>query len=118
MSVVIIGASTRATAFSADRAGLRPWCIDLFADADLERRFPVRRVPIEKYPRGLIAAMRDAPEGPVIYTGGLENHPELIGQIDRPRAADRQGRREYEHGGRRRPRVTEHEPSSGTAIDR
>ena len=84
MSVVILGASTRAAAFSADRAGLRPWCVDLFADADLERRFPVRRVPIEKYPRGLIAAMRDAPEGPVIYTGGLENHPELIGQIDRP----------------------------------
>jgi len=32
--VLIVGASARAAAFSALRAGLRPWCADLFADLD------------------------------------------------------------------------------------
>ena len=36
-SVVIFGASVRAAAFSALRAGLRPWCADLFADFALKK---------------------------------------------------------------------------------
>ena len=84
MDVIVLGASARAAAFSAHRAGLRPWCVDLFADADLSRRFPTRKVPFEDYPHGLLRALRDAPQGPVIYTGGLENYPALIAQIDRP----------------------------------
>ena len=49
MDLVIIGASARAAAFSAHRAGMRPWCVDLFGDADLARRFPVRRVALADY---------------------------------------------------------------------
>ena len=30
----------RAAAFSAMRAGLSPWCVDLFGDSDLPRRLP------------------------------------------------------------------------------
>src|ERR1051325_6805760 len=82
--VIILGASTRAAAFSAARAGLSPWCVDLFADADLSRRFPVRKVPLADYPHALLAALNDAPPGPVIYTGGLENHPSLLERIARP----------------------------------
>ena len=36
--LLIFGASARAAAFSALRAGLAPWCVDLFADADLRGR--------------------------------------------------------------------------------
>jgi predicted ATP-grasp superfamily ATP-dependent carboligase len=84
MNLIIIGASTRAAAFSAHRAGLRPWCVDLFADADLARRFPVRKIPLQAYPEGFLAALGDAPDGPVLYTGGLENYPDLLARIDRP----------------------------------
>jgi predicted ATP-grasp superfamily ATP-dependent carboligase len=80
-SLLIIGASARAAAFSALRAGLRPACADLFADADLRARCPVRRVESEDYPRGFL----DLPEltipGPWLYTGGLENRPDLIEEI-------------------------------------
>src|SRR5438105_75384 len=78
MNIIILGASARAAAFSAYRAGMQPWCADLFADADLARRFPVRKVPINEYPHGLVDTLPDAPDGPVIYTGGLENCPGLL----------------------------------------
>ena len=42
-SLLIVGGSTRAAAFSALRAGLRPWCADLFADLDLQQRLPSAR---------------------------------------------------------------------------
>lgn len=83
-TVIILGASTRAAAMSARRAGWTPWCADLFADADLERIATVRKVPIDAYPHGLFEALADAPQAPVIYTGALENRPDLIARIDRP----------------------------------
>jgi predicted ATP-grasp superfamily ATP-dependent carboligase len=83
MNVIILGASARAAAFSALRAGLRPWCADLFADADLARVCPVQRVAGGKFPASLVRALTAAPDGPVLYTGGLENHPEWIERIER-----------------------------------
>ncbi len=84
MDLIIIGASARAAAFSAHRAGMRPWCVDLFGDADLARRFPARRIALADYPHGLTDALKDAPDAPVLYTGGLENYPDLLARIDRP----------------------------------
>ncbi len=80
--LLIVGASTRAAAFSALRAGLRPTCIDLFGDADLRQRCPVTVIPRQEYPHGLVelAAARPSSE-PFMYTGGLENHPEVIEAI-------------------------------------
>ncbi|HEY4312402.1 MAG TPA: ATP-grasp domain-containing protein [Pirellulales bacterium] len=78
-SLLILGASTRAAAFSALAAGLRPSCADQFADADLASHSPV--VAVEGYPQGLDAAARNAPDGPWMYTGALENHPTLIDRI-------------------------------------
>lgn len=75
-TLLIIGASARAAAFSALRAGLKPWCADLFADADLRRVCP--SLLVTDYPRGFAAAFDWAPPGPWIYTGGLENYPDLI----------------------------------------
>src|SRR6516164_6560588 len=82
--VILLGASTSAAAMSARRAGWAPWCADLFADADLQRIATVRKVPIEAYPHGLLDALAEAPPGPVIYTGALENRPDLVAGIDRP----------------------------------
>ena len=82
--VILVGASTRAAAMSARRAGWTPWCADLFADADLQRIASVRKIPVEAYPQGLLDALADAPQSPVIYTGALENRPDLVARIDRP----------------------------------
>ena len=82
--VILLGASTRAAAMSARRAGWTPWCVDLFADADLQRIASVRKISTEGYPNGLLDALADAPQAPVIYTGALENRPDLVARIDRP----------------------------------
>jgi len=84
-SLLIVGASARAAAFSALRAGLRPWCVDLFADADLRSRCPVQTIASERYPHGLIEYFRKAPPGPWMYTGALENHPEVVERLSRER---------------------------------
>jgi predicted ATP-grasp superfamily ATP-dependent carboligase len=82
--LIIVGASARAAAASALRAGFSPWCADLFADADLAAACPVCRLEPRHYPRGLIAALKDAPPGPWLYTGALENHPDLVARVARP----------------------------------
>lgn len=77
--LTIVGASARAAAASARRAGLVPWAADLFADADLRAMVPgAVRCPVGQYPRALLDILRDAPAGPWMYTGALENHPNLI----------------------------------------
>src|SRR5205823_5029109 len=78
---LIVGASTRAAAFSALRAGLSPVCIDLFADRDLAAVCPVARIPPGRYPGGILELARDQPSGPWMYTGGIENHPDLVARI-------------------------------------
>ncbi len=83
--LIIFGASTRAAAFSAIRAGLRPWCGDLFADADLQAKCPVTAIPPELYPEGFAALAESAPEVPWMYTGAMENHGGLVHTIARQR---------------------------------
>ena len=77
--LIILGASARAAAFSAIRAGFEPYAIDCFADRDLAAVCPA--VKIERYPGDFPAALAAAPDAPWIYTGGLENHPRLIEQM-------------------------------------
>jgi predicted ATP-grasp superfamily ATP-dependent carboligase len=84
-TVLLLGASVRSAAFSARRAGLRPWALDLFADRDLAAVCPARAVPPGRYPAGLPALARAAPPGPWLYTGGLENRPHLVARIARER---------------------------------
>ncbi len=83
--VLILGASARAAAASARRAGLDPFAIDLFADADTEQLCDCLRCPPDRYPGGLFELARQAPPMPWMYTGGLENYPELIGELARER---------------------------------
>jgi len=83
--VLIFGASTRAAAFSALRAGMRPWCADLFADRDLDIRCPVVRVPPERYPEVFFELACGEIAGPWMYTGALENRPSLVQKIAKRR---------------------------------
>ncbi|MEX0713874.1 MAG: ATP-grasp domain-containing protein [Pirellulales bacterium] len=78
-TLVILGASTRAAAFSALRAGYTPVCGDLFADADLAQLCQVTRST--KYPADLASLAHSAPDGPWMYTGALENYPALVDSL-------------------------------------
>ena len=77
--LLILGASVRAAAFSALRAGVVPRCADLFADVDLRRLADASAV--DCYPEGLLAVARENRPETWMYTGGLENHPRLVDQI-------------------------------------
>lgn len=81
--LLIVGASVRAAAFSALRCGYDVAGVDLFGDADLCRRCAACRV--DCYPAGLIDATRRFPSGPWLYTGGLENHPDVVDAISADR---------------------------------
>jgi predicted ATP-grasp superfamily ATP-dependent carboligase len=83
--VLILGASARAAAASARRAGLDPFAIDLFADADTKQLCDCLRCPPDRYPEGLFELARQAPPMPWMYTGGLENYPALIVALARER---------------------------------
>jgi predicted ATP-grasp superfamily ATP-dependent carboligase len=83
--LLIFGASARAAAFSALRAGLRPWCADMFGDEDLRLRCPSVRLASGDYPQRFVQVVEQAPPGPWMYTGALENHRKLIREIARKR---------------------------------
>ncbi len=87
--LIILGASTRAAAASAMRAGYRPWCADLFADRDLQAMCPVVRCPSGDYPAGFLRILQQAnlpTNVPVLLTGAMENHLAVVSAVamDRP----------------------------------
>jgi predicted ATP-grasp superfamily ATP-dependent carboligase len=77
--LAIVGASARAAAFSARRAGCEVVAADLFADADLQRIASVTRV--KHYPDELPAWLAATDCDAWMYTGALENSPELIDRM-------------------------------------
>jgi predicted ATP-grasp superfamily ATP-dependent carboligase len=79
--VAIVGASVRAAAQSALRAGFDVVAADMFADEDLRRLCPATR--IADYPEGLVAWLRSVDADAWFYTGALENHPDLIDELAR-----------------------------------
>jgi predicted ATP-grasp superfamily ATP-dependent carboligase len=84
-NLLIFGASARAAAFSVLRAGLRPWCADLFADADLHARCATVRVPGSVYPEGFLRLARGELPGAWMYAGGLENQRGLVEAMEKAR---------------------------------
>jgi uncharacterized protein len=78
-TLAIVGASARACATSALRAGYEVVAADLFADADLQQACDVTR--IADYPDGLADWLSGARCDAWIYTGALENHPELVNRM-------------------------------------
>lgn len=87
--LIVVGASVRALAASAQRAGWSVHAADLFADADLRATATMAiRVPATAalpWPDGLEAAMRSLPIAPWVYSGALENHPDLVDRLARER---------------------------------
>ena len=81
--LIIIGASARAAAFSAHRAGYTPYWLDQFGDADLRERFSGQIITV--YPELAVELIDKAPQAPFIYTGALENHPAALEQLCRHR---------------------------------
>jgi len=79
--LLVVGASVRAWAASAHRAGWRVVAADLFADRDLERVAEALAIPAAEHPGAYAAVARDAPPGPWCYCGALENHPDLVDTI-------------------------------------
>ncbi len=75
-TLTIVGASVRAAAFSAQRAGYRVRAADMYGDVDLRRACAAFRVV--RYPQGLAAAIRGPHDGGWMYCGALENYPRLI----------------------------------------
>lgn len=78
--LVLAGASVRSLAASAARAGFEVHAVDLFGDLDL-RAIAASTALARPYPAGLPAAMAALPPAPWSYTGGLENHPDVIAAI-------------------------------------
>jgi predicted ATP-grasp superfamily ATP-dependent carboligase len=91
-TLLIVGASTRAAAFSALRAGLRPCCADLFADLDLQSRCPTARLE-GRYPQGFRSFLERDSASPWMYAGGLENWPGWVERRRRRRTLWGNGRR-------------------------
>lgn len=79
--LLIVGASARAAAHSALRSGMKPTTIDLFADLDLCEVAGATRIDRDEYPRGLESRLAGEADGPWMYVGALENHPDLIRRI-------------------------------------
>ena len=80
-SLIVLGASSRALAESALRAGSTPIAVDLFADVDLRARCRAFRIPRVEWPCGIPRALARLPRVPVVWTGALENHPEVLARI-------------------------------------
>ncbi|MBL8827972.1 MAG: ATP-grasp domain-containing protein [Planctomycetaceae bacterium] len=78
-SLLIIGASARAAAMSATRAGITPRAIDQFGDVDLSQLGTTSL--LKRYPAEALTLIRNEPDLPWIYTGGLENHPRLLDRL-------------------------------------
>lgn len=77
--LLIVGASARAAAASAVRAGLRPVCVDRFGDEDLRKIATV--VAVNDDLRCTLDAILSLPPLPWIYTGSLENDPKFIAAV-------------------------------------
>jgi predicted ATP-grasp superfamily ATP-dependent carboligase len=77
--LAIVGASARAAAFSALRGGFEVVAADLFADADLAAVAAVTQLP--RFDEGLEAWLRGSRCDAWMYTGALENRPELVARL-------------------------------------
>lgn len=64
------------------RAGCISRCADLFADLDLQADARVYHVLADNYPHGLIRKEWACGCSAALYTGGLENHPECVRDLE------------------------------------
>ncbi len=79
--IAVVGASARAAAFSLLRASQKVVVADLFADADLAQQCSATR--IAPYPEGFADWLAATPCDAWLYTGALENSPDLVDRLAR-----------------------------------
>ena len=83
--LLIVGASARAAAWSARRAGLDVVAADLFADTDLQQLAETIQVAPSEYPQALADLVRQGKANvgadAWMYTGCLENYPLLVHEM-------------------------------------
>lgn len=75
--ILIVGASARAAAQSAANSGHEVIAADLFADRDT-RAAAATCLQVDRYPDDFIAIRREFASLPVVYTGAIENYPDLV----------------------------------------
>ena len=82
---VVVGATARAFVESAARLGWTSHAADLFGDIDLavvaDKVVRLGATGIAPYPDGIPGVVASFPEAVCIYTGALENHPDVIAAI-------------------------------------
>lgn len=79
--LVCVGASVRALACSAARAGWHVHAADLFGDRDLLSGVASFIRTAAPYPDSLVETALRFPDAPWCYTGALENHPDVVDRI-------------------------------------
>lgn len=79
--LVILGASVRSAVESAARTGISVVAADLFQDRDVHPC--AESVRVTRYPDQFAEIAEAIPPGYWMYTGGLENEPELVDAISR-----------------------------------
>jgi uncharacterized protein len=79
--LILIGASVRAATESAVKAGFAVHAIDWFGDRDLQAI--AASTTIAQSDQQIVAALHRLPKAPIVYTGALENSPELIELLSR-----------------------------------
>ncbi len=83
-SLLIIGASCRAAAWSARRAGFRVAALDLFADRDL--REIAEAHAIRSFPDSIVEQAHHFPDHQIVLAGGMENHPSVVAELEKQNA--------------------------------
>ncbi len=83
--LIIIGASARAAAESARRAGYAIYWLDQFGDVDVKATGPGQRIPAGTYPDAIPMRLAAAPAVPFLYTGAMENHTEVLAALEQLR---------------------------------
>lgn len=81
--LLIVGASTRAAAQCAIRAGFDPFCIDLFADVDAQACAEV--LAASPFPEQIPQLAAQFPAAPVMLTGAMENHIPIVRHLSKQR---------------------------------
>src|SRR6185436_14658588 len=86
--ILIAGLTTRAIAESAVRTGAGIVTVDYFGDLDQERLCETHSLRARGHaysPAAIVETARTLVYDAVAYCGGLENHPDVVGELARDR---------------------------------
>lgn len=84
LDLIIAGGSVRAACQAAVRSGLRVAALDLFADVDTQAAAAETiQLYATSYPHCIFKELERFDHSiPLMYTGGLENYPDLIAEVE------------------------------------